>query len=836
MLLSPVGPRGCAIIVTALVVGGGLFAIPLPSTAAPVVDTIMPAAWPTALAFSPDGRIFYTERITGQIRIVEGGNLLPTPFYTLPDTATSGERGLLGLALDPGFPATPWVYAYQTYDEPPVLGTIYNRIVRIQASGNVGVAMEVLLAMPPLSAATNHNGGVIAFGPDGKLYAVVGENANIALAQNQLSPMGKVLRMNPDGSVPTDNPFFGNPAWHPLIFTYGHRNMFGLAFHPDTNGIFVTENGPNCNDEVNLLVPGGNFAWGTSQTCASPPPPPQNTNQDGPLPHQMPLWWWTPTICPTNAAIYRGPYFPGWYGDLFMGDCNNGDLHRLDVSPSGDAVLSDTIVWPTPSAIIEVEEAPDGSIWFTTPTTIYRYRDANRPPNAAFLAAPQNTIPGVTVTFDASFSTDPDGSIISYDWEFGDGALGTGSIATHAYASPGLFLVNLTVTDDEGLQDAANATVTVNAPPFATFTANPSPANPGQVVTFNASGSADDGTIVSYDWEFGDGNVASGLEVTHAYATSGTYDVVLTITDDMGLSDRDTQSLRINAPPVAGFTANPSPVNPGQAVTFDASATLDDGPVAGYAWDFGDGNVATGSLVTHAYAVAGTYTVTLNVTDDLGLWDRDVQTLRVNAAPVAAFTANRTSSFIGVPFLFTSTPSDDGPIASHAWAFGDGGIASGASVVHAYAAKGTFEVTLTVTDDLGLSAVAMRVFVVANRGPVITSAAPDGTNVTATAQTPLSLVVAAEDPDGDALTYEWFVDGVAVSAAGPGFDFSAAQPGEHRVRVVVSDGELQDSREWTITVVERAPSFPWVEIALVVGVALALLLAFLWRRRRRPAS
>src|SRR5881296_4142686 len=143
-------------------------------------------AWPIALAFASDGRVFFAERNTGNIRIIESGAILPTPFYTLTSTATAGERGLLGLALDPDFLTTPYVYAYQTYND-VANRTIYNRIVRILANGNVGTSPTVILQMPPFSAATNHNGGVIAFGPDRKLWAVVGENANPSLAQDRMS-------------------------------------------------------------------------------------------------------------------------------------------------------------------------------------------------------------------------------------------------------------------------------------------------------------------------------------------------------------------------------------------------------------------------------------------------------------------------------------------------------------------------------------------------------------------------------------------------------------------------------------------------------------------------
>src|SRR3989304_4679506 len=149
---------------------------------------------PIALAFTSDGRVFFAERNTGSIRVIVNGSLQGAPYYTLAGT-----------------------------------GTIYNRVVRITGNAT-GTSHSVIAQFPPV-AASNHNGGVIAFGPDGKLYVVIGEDANIPLAQDLTNPKGKVLRINGDGAAPTDNPFFGSLTVDNRISTFGHRNMFGLTFH-----------------------------------------------------------------------------------------------------------------------------------------------------------------------------------------------------------------------------------------------------------------------------------------------------------------------------------------------------------------------------------------------------------------------------------------------------------------------------------------------------------------------------------------------------------------------------------------------------------------------------
>nr|WP_241429114.1 LamG domain-containing protein [Agrococcus sp. ARC_14] len=239
---------------------------------------------------------------------------------------------------------------------------------------------------------------------------------------------------------------------------------------------------------------------------------------------------------------------------------------------------------------------------------------ANQAPTADFTT----DVTGLSVDFDASASSDPDGTIASYAWDFGDGDDGTGATPTHAYAGGGTYTVTLTVTDAEGVTGTATEEVTVqgpNAAPTAVATASVD----GMSVEVSGSGSSDpDGAIASYAWDFGDGETASGATATHDYAAGGDYTIELTVTDDRGATAVDTESVTIVAPnqaPTAAFTAAES----GMTVSFDAGGSTDpDGSIASYAWSFGDGSTGTGATTSRTYAADGEYDVTLTVTDDEG--------------------------------------------------------------------------------------------------------------------------------------------------------------------------------------------------------------------------
>jgi glucose/arabinose dehydrogenase len=344
---------------------------------------------PVAMAFDPDGRIFIAERLNQVIRIIDNESVLDPPFYSL---WTPGpwhghfEQGLLGLALHPEFPAQPWVYAYHTFND-SANEAVYNRVVRIRADGNVGVSHEVLLDRIP--SITQHNGGVIAFGPDGKLWAATGDGFLGAAAQNASDLRGKVLRMDDDGSAPFDNPFAGTPSGNPYVYTLGHRNVFGIAFHPVTEDAWVTENGPECNDEVNRLVKSRNYGWNNEWDCS--PPTVENTNQGGLTP-ELPAYNYESTIAPTNIIAYTGPN-EAFEKDLIHGDWVTGSLHWLDLEgPEYETVRSSTVLTSVDQVILDVEMGPDGKVWFTTQTEIYRYAPSlpTPPPDPD---APNATVP-----------------------------------------------------------------------------------------------------------------------------------------------------------------------------------------------------------------------------------------------------------------------------------------------------------------------------------------------------------------------------------------------------------------------------------------------------------
>src|SRR5437867_9641978 len=484
---------------------------------------------------------------------------------------------------------------------------------------------------------------------------------------------------------------------------------------------------------------------------------------------------------------------------MFMGDCKTGRLHRLHlVPPAYDTITSDSILWTAPTALIEVEQGLDGAIWLTTPSTIYRYWDSAQPPVASFSATPNPVTVGTPVSFDASASSDPDGVIVSYAWEFGDATTDTGVTPTHPYTAVGRYRANLTVTDNESYSATTSLDVIVKAPPsppVASFTASPNPTNPGVTVSFDASASSDpDGTIVSYDWEFGDASTGSGVTASHAYAAVGTYRVNLTVTDNQSLTANASQDIVVQPapqPPVASFTANPNPTNPGVLVSFDASASSDpDGTIVSYSWEFGDAASGSGANATHAYATAGTYRVNLTVVDNDALAantsvDVVVQPASGPLPPVAAFSRSPSPVNPGgvVTFNASASSDPDGTIVSYAWEFGDSTTGTGQIATHTYAVPGVYTANLTVVDNQALSNSTSHT--------VNVNAPPRAAFTSSPTAVYIGVVVtfdatASSDPDGTIVSFAWDF-GDATTGAGQFATHAYARKGSFTVALVVTD-------------------------------------------------
>lgn len=273
--------------------------------------------FPVGLSLAPDGRVFFNERLTGKIRIINPQwQLVPTEFCQI-SVATNGEQGLLGLTLDPAFAQNHFVYVYYT-----ALGATKNRVVRYTESSGSCTNETPILDDLPVSA--NHNGGIIQFGPDGKLYVIIGDVQNTANSQSLASLAGKILRVNPDGSAPSDNPFIANANQNAKkVFSLGHRNSYGFTFHQHTGHLWETENGPGDNDEINRAVAGGNYGWPAVGGIAG------NPN------FRDPILAYTPTIAPTgiisipeNSTVYPVAY----RNNLLFVDFNGGKIRRVVLS------------------------------------------------------------------------------------------------------------------------------------------------------------------------------------------------------------------------------------------------------------------------------------------------------------------------------------------------------------------------------------------------------------------------------------------------------------------------------------------------------------------------
>ena len=326
--------------------------------------------WPAAFTFTPKGRLlFYVERFTGEIHRVDLRTGADRAWGDVGDPANGSEQGALGIAVDPRWDRKAktrkarrrrnrnrWVYVFYTNDSP-----VENRVVRMRRKlGRPGFIVDPLLTID-INVGTNHNGGPIHFGSDRKLYVATGEQAEPGRAQDLGDPAGKVLRMNRDGGRPGDNPIPGS-----LAFSFGHRNSFGIGFDPLTGRLWQSENGPSCEDEVNLVVPGGNYGWGSGSSCPG-------TSTEGPSPIAAETSY-TPTIVPTGVAFCTGCGLgPDVEGDLLLGVFGDGSqIRHLSLDAERDDVVAEGVLHDHARGVVAVERRPNGQVFFSDSGGIYR--------------------------------------------------------------------------------------------------------------------------------------------------------------------------------------------------------------------------------------------------------------------------------------------------------------------------------------------------------------------------------------------------------------------------------------------------------------------------------
>ncbi len=308
---------------------------------------------PWGIAFLPNGDLMFTER-PGRVRIVKNDKLQSEAVFRVPDVEPSSESGLMDISLHPDFESNNFVYLAYAYSKDGK----FVKVVRYKYDGTTLIEDKVIIDQIP--AAPNHAGTRARFGPDGMLYVTTGDATDWELAQRTDSLAGKTLRLEPDGAVPSDNPFVKNGAYRAEIYSLGHRNAQGLAWHPTSGLMFQTEHGPSGfegrgggADELNIVEAGKNYGW------------PEIWGQTKKAGMEAPLLEYTPACAPASLMIYRGDKFPSFKGDLFFGCLRGTRMMRVKVD-GRRVVGQQPLLNNNLGRIREVAEGPNGEIYVST--------------------------------------------------------------------------------------------------------------------------------------------------------------------------------------------------------------------------------------------------------------------------------------------------------------------------------------------------------------------------------------------------------------------------------------------------------------------------------------
>lgn len=331
---------------------------------ADVVRVAGPLEHPWGLAVLPDGAMLVTER-SGQLRLVVDDRLVEAPVAGVPDVRSGGQGGLLDVAIDPDFAVNKRVYLAfsEAGDDGAGTAVARGRLVRDGERARLE-DVAVIFRQVPKVGGSSHFGARLAFAPDGTLFVGLGERQQRDRAQDLSTTLGKLVRINSDGSIPKDNPFVGQEGARPEIWSYGHRNIQGAALDPSTGNVVTIEHGARGGDEVNRPEAGKNYGWPVITHGVDYSGEAIGVGRSAPDMEQ-PVYQWTPSIAPSGMVFYTGMAFPKWNGDLFVGALRGEMLVRLHIE-DGAIVGEERMLEGTLGRIRDVEQGRDGSLLLLT--------------------------------------------------------------------------------------------------------------------------------------------------------------------------------------------------------------------------------------------------------------------------------------------------------------------------------------------------------------------------------------------------------------------------------------------------------------------------------------
>lgn len=321
---------------------------------------------PWGLAFLPDGRLLISEKHLGQLRILGADGQLSGPVLGLPAVVGADQGGLLGLAVDPKFAENGLIY--WAYAEPADNGTNNTAVARGKLTGDRVENVQVIFRQTPSLNSTKHYGGRLVFAQDGTLFVTTGERSILegrAQAQRLDGTLGKVVRINADGSIPKDNPFVGKPGVKPEIWSYGHRNILSAAIDPKTGKLWEVEHGARGGDELNQPQAGKDYGWPTITYGLEYSGKQIGQGVTAKAGMEQPVYYWDPVIAPAGMAFYEGDLFPAWKGNILIGGLGSKAVVRL-VMQDGKVIGEERLLTDLNERIRDVIVGPDGALYLAT--------------------------------------------------------------------------------------------------------------------------------------------------------------------------------------------------------------------------------------------------------------------------------------------------------------------------------------------------------------------------------------------------------------------------------------------------------------------------------------